>query len=194
MSDSAAIVFEYLDADGELGEAGLTETSADVPVVSVRSAMVGSLFVEPEDEAVPDRPELAVLGSLTPCPELLARVQDPKFALGDFNATARAPQVFQAYLAQHGYQLRAMDRDYGGLLFAHTAGVPIHTDECYSALWVLEATDAPEDRVQVIVGGQYVSLSAGDVVLFDARLPHGVISCNAERWAVLSVYIEKKPG
>lgn len=190
MSDSS-IAFEDLDAlEGLVEQPGTTDYS---PVVRVRTLVVESLLPPADgDEAV--GPQLAVLGALTPCPELLARVRRPEFALGDFNSTAKAPLAFVAYLAQHGYQLRAIDRDCGGLLFAHTAGVPIHTDECYSAMWVLEATDVPEDWTQVIVGGQYASLRAGDVVLFDARLPHGVIASNAERWAVLSVYIEKKPG
>ncbi|HDR9105968.1 TPA: hypothetical protein QDB04_002824 [Burkholderia vietnamiensis] len=183
------IVFEDLDAQKELAE----HPEATDSVVRARSVVAESLLI-PVDGQVADGPELAVLGVLAPCPELLARVRSPEFALGDFNSTAKAPPAFAAYLARHGYQMQAIDRDCGGLLFAHTAGVPIHTDECYSAMWVLEATDAPEDRTQVIVGGQYASLSAGDVVLFDARLPHGVIASNAERWAVLSVYIEKKPG
>ena len=137
------------------------------------------------------RPPIKAIGTLTPAPSLLATILSPNFRLGDFTEVAQAPVELRNFLATKGFKLREQDEADGGLLFASVYGVSMHTDDHYSALWVLAASSNPEEPTQLIVGGEHVQLNAGDVLLFDSTTPHGVISCAPGVWAVFSAYVEE---
>jgi hypothetical protein len=131
------------------------------------------------------------LGKLKPEPLLLAQILDSRFEVGTFTNFAKAPDNFKTLLAEQGYKIDAGDKKNGGLLFAHTMGVPMHTDEKTSALWVLTTPEVQEYPNQFIVGNDVVNLVREEVHFFDATVPHGVIASAPGLWAVFSIYVRK---
>jgi hypothetical protein len=136
-------------------------------------------------------PHIRPIGKLTPEPLLLAQILDARFAMNAFTNSARAPDSLKALLAREGYELDDEDETHGGILFASTVGVPMHTDEKLSALWVLAASDIADFPSQFVVGGEYVDLQRNDVLIFDATVPHGLIASSAGLWAVFSIYVRE---
>lgn len=136
-------------------------------------------------------PMLELVGRLTPDAELLSRALRPEFPVGDFNQPAPYPAALGAVLAERGYQFA----DYGGqgMLFGSMAGVTMHSDEMPSVLWVLGGQINPDmTSHQLLVGSKTHTLSAGDVILFDARKRHGVIAADPGRWVIFSAYVRRK--
>ena len=131
------------------------------------------------------------IGELTPEPLLLAKILDASFRPGDFTNVAQAPDNLKRLLAEQGYDIATHD-DIGGMLFASNVGVPVHSDDQLSALWVLVEPDVPEHPTQIIVGGEVKDLSRNDVFIFDASVPHGVIASTTGLWAVFSTYVVKR--
>lgn len=136
-----------------------------------------------------DYPVLQKLDELVPPDHLLASVLRPDFRFDDFNGSYDAPQDLVDLLKDKGFVID--DLAERGLLFASVQGVPLHTDERPSALWVLSATAQPENNtgVDLVCGGQSLRMVSNEVVLFDARLKHGVIASVPGVWAVFSVYV-----
>ncbi len=138
-------------------------------------------------------PVLETLGSLPPDAGLCQGVEAPGFEVGGFCNGADAPAALLELLAQNGYE--ADDHEPGrGMLFASRHGVCMHLDEKPAVLWALSGPQmAAPEGLQFLVGSQRCFLSAGDVLLFDARREHGVISTEAGLWVVFSMYVRRSP-
>ncbi|MBC8741677.1 hypothetical protein F6X40_34515 [Paraburkholderia sp. UCT31] len=136
------------------------------------------------DARRPRRPSLAELGWLAPDAALVRRAGNPRFAKGRFDNFVAVPGELEEFLATSGYQIS----DDRSILFAASLGVPMHADDDWSVLWTQE-TPNRSYAVQFIVGGADVFLYPGQVLLFNARVRHGVIAAAPGRWSVFSANV-----
>ncbi len=136
-------------------------------------------------------PVLESIGALAPDERLLQGLSAPGFEVGSFCNGADAPQALLARLAERGYE--SDDHDHGrGMLFASEHGVCMHLDEKPAVLWALSGPQmAAPEGLQFLVGNKRHFLREGDVLLFDSRREHGVISTEAGLWAVFSMYVRR---
>jgi hypothetical protein len=162
-----------------------------LPIPAATYRLTDRLPVHKKDTTFMQNQNTRHLGKLKPEPLLLAQILDSRFEVGNFTNFAKAPDTLKALLAEHGFEIDAHDEKNGGLLFAHTMGVPMHTDEKTSALWVLTTPEVPECPNQFIVGADVVNLVRDEVHFFDATVPHGVIASAPGLWAVFSIYVRK---
>jgi hypothetical protein len=130
------------------------------------------------------------LGRLEPHRRLVARTAHHDFPLGSFDVHADTPPAFADLLAKHGLGLdTSIDRP---TLIASDTGVATHQDYQLTAVWVLIASDdADEHGPTLTVGDQTVRLFEGQVLLFDAWIPHRLDTRHQERWALLSTYVKQ---
>lgn len=139
-------------------------------------------------------PTIERIGNLPPYGPMLARAMAPEFPLRCFCQSAECPSGLKAMIEAQGFE---GDESFGGgMLFASDAGVTLHADEKPSVLWVLGGLSSSDPGAapthELIVGAKSLMISAGDVVLFDARKRHGVIAAEIGRWAVFSCYVRRR--
>jgi hypothetical protein len=132
-----------------------------------------------------------VLGTLSPmtAPSLIETVLQQQAQLNDFTGGAPVPRSLAKFAKECGY----VTVEKQGMLFAHTAGVGIHTDEHPALLWILSGCSQPymyDNSHELIVNGKSVKLADGMVLWFDATKPHGLIACTNTLWSCFSVYVK----
>ncbi|MBC8737225.1 cupin domain-containing protein [Paraburkholderia sp. UCT31] len=127
------------------------------------------------------------IGRLAPDTSLLVRALGARFELNSFENGVEPPTAFVGFLREAGYEI---DNREPCLLFASLHGVGMHTDEQLTALWTLAAPVSDDGNIELVVGGEYQRLRAGEVLLFDASKPHGAIAGVPGLWCVLSVYVK----
>lgn len=133
-------------------------------------------------------PTLQFLATLLPDSELLLRSRSSTFEKGSFTNTALTPrETLGELLRSKGYQLCDGGR---GMLFSSIHGVPMHSDDGHSVLWVLKTPRGVEGP-QLLVEGEERMLYPGDVLLFNSRKRHGVIAYSPGTWTVFSCYVKK---
>ncbi len=136
-------------------------------------------------------PQVHILGKLPPTPALLEQVMREQTELNDFTGGAPVPAPLRALMREHGYETN----EGGGMLFAHNAGVGIHTDQEPTILWILCGTSCSRymssPSHELIVAGEVTKLEDGMVLWFDAQQPHGVIAQTNSLWACYSIYCKE---
>jgi hypothetical protein len=134
-------------------------------------------------------PVLERIGTLPFDAAVAGQVLAPTFSIGGVTNSIEVPKALADLLVRHGWSIR--DEDGTCMLFASTAGVPLHVDEHPSALWVVGGhMNIYEKSHMFVVGDHTHDLQVGDVLVFDARMRHGLIAATNNLWAVASVYIE----
>lgn len=130
-----------------------------------------------------------VLGTLEPNSRLICIARRPTFPLGTFDYGVEPPKVFVDLLASHGLRPdRSIDEP---TLIASTGSVESHQDWQTTAVWVLVGAELDDKGPVLTVGDQAIALRSGEVLLFDAWIPHSLHQpYPPELWAVLSTYVQ----